>query len=78
MGHLAADGAQRALLRTCAVWRRDRPHVGRHGSAELARRARISDFSFLLFGGYDDNARLVADQWRWPGRSWRRRIGVSC
>ncbi|CAE7548618.1 ALATS [Symbiodinium sp. CCMP2592] len=26
----------------------------------------ISDFSFVLFGGYDDNARLVVDQWQWP------------
>lgn len=29
----------------------------------------ISDFSFVLFGGYDDNARLVADQWRWTGEN---------
>lgn len=29
----------------------------------------IADFSMIFFGGYDDNARLVADQWRWTGEN---------
>lgn len=37
----------------------------------------ISDFSFVLFGGYDDNARLVVDQWQWTGENTTFRCEVQ-